>query len=164
VIVVSNSSPLITFARIGRLELLRQLFGHIHIADEVYQEVAVRGAGRPAAEAVRTAVWIEIHPAAVPNLVGLQASRALGAGEVATILLCSELRADLAIIDERKARRRAQGSGIAVIGCVGILEIGHRRGLVPNIRDVYANLLTQGIRIDQRILDQCLLALGLSPL
>ncbi len=54
-IVVSNSSPLITLARTGPLDLLRQLFGPIHIAEEVRQEVVVRGAGRPAAEAVRRA-------------------------------------------------------------------------------------------------------------
>ena len=47
--VVSNSSPLITLARAGQLDLLRQLFGQIHIAEEVRQEVVVRGAGRPAA-------------------------------------------------------------------------------------------------------------------
>ena len=63
-IVVSNSSPLITLARIGQLELLRQLFGEIKIADEVRQEVVVRGAGRPAAEVVRSAGWIAIHAAA----------------------------------------------------------------------------------------------------
>jgi uncharacterized protein len=47
VIVVSNSSPLITLARVGRFDLLRQLFEQIHIADEVYREVVVRGAGHP---------------------------------------------------------------------------------------------------------------------
>jgi len=45
VIVVSNSSPLITLARIGRLALLKQLFGRIHIAGEVREEV-VRSAGQ----------------------------------------------------------------------------------------------------------------------
>ena len=57
-IVVSNSSPLITLARIGQLDLLWQIFGQIHIAEEVRQEVVVGGAGRPAAEAVRGAEWI----------------------------------------------------------------------------------------------------------
>ena len=44
-IVVSNSSPLITLARIGRLDLLRQLFGRIHIANlrETYTHLLTHG-------------------------------------------------------------------------------------------------------------------------
>jgi hypothetical protein len=59
--VVSNSSPLTTLARIGQFDLLRQLFARIHIAGEVHEEVVVRGAGRPAAALVQAAQWIEIH-------------------------------------------------------------------------------------------------------
>lgn len=95
-IVVSNSSPLITLARIGRLDLLKQLFGRIHIASEVRQEVVVRGAGRPAADAVQGADWIETHLAAdASDLAALRAQHALGAGELATILLARVLGADL---------------------------------------------------------------------
>ena len=54
-IVVSNSSPLISLARVGLLELLPRLFDRIHVAQEVYQEVVVSGAGRPAAGAVAAA-------------------------------------------------------------------------------------------------------------
>jgi len=165
VIVVSNSSPLITFARIGRLDLLKQLFERIHIADEVRQEVVVRGAGRPAADAVLQADWIEIHPAAsAAHLAAMRARHALGAGELATLLLARALRADLAIIDERAARRLGQAQGVAVMGCVGILERGHRRGLVPDLCQTYESLLAHGIRIDRQILDQSLTALGLPPL
>ena len=164
-IVVSNSSPLITLARLGRLDLLRQLFGRIHIAGEVHEEVVVRGAGRAAAEAVAGADWIEIHPpAAVPELAGLRARHPLGAGELATVLLARALPAELAIIDERSARRLAQAQGVTVIGCVGILERGHRRGFVPDLRDAYGQLLVHGIRIDRQILDQSLTSVGLPPL
>jgi uncharacterized protein len=165
VIVVSNSSPLITLARIGRLNLLQQLFGRIHIAGEVRQEVVVRGAGRPAADAVQGADWIETHPAAdAAGLAALRACHALGPGELATILLAQALRADLMIIDERAARRLGQAQGLAVMGCVGILERGHRRGLVPDLRQTYESLLMHGIRIDCQILDQSLTSLGLPPL
>lgn len=164
-IVVSNSSPLITLARIGHLNLLKQLFGFIHIADEVREEVVVRGAGRPAANAVQAADWIEIHGAADPgDLAALRARHALGDGELATILLAQALRADLVIMDERAARRLCQGQGVAVMGCVGILERGHRRGLVPDLRQTYASLPAHGIRIDRQILDQSLISLGLPPL
>ena len=149
-IVVSNSSPLITLARIGRLDLLTQLFGRVNIASEVYHEVVVRGAGRPAADAVHGADWIDIHPAAdSADLGALRAQHALGAGEIATILLTRVLRADLVIIDERAARRLAQARGVDVMGCVRILERGHRRGLVPDLRQTFADLVAHGIRIDR---------------
>ena len=87
-IVVSNSSPLITLARILQLDLLRQLFGQIHIAEEVRQEVVVRGAGRPVAEAVRLADWIQIHPtSSATEMQRLSSVYPLGAGELATVLL-----------------------------------------------------------------------------
>ncbi len=164
-IVVSNSSPLISRARIGRLDLLRQLFGRIHIAGEVHQEVVVRGAGRPAAAAVQGADWIETHPAAdAASLAALRTRHALGAGELATVLLSRTLRADLAIIDERAARRLGQAQGVAVMGCVGILERGHQRGLVSDLRETYTHLLAHGIRINRQILDQSLAARRLPPL
>ncbi len=164
-IVVSGSSPLITLARIGRLDLVKQLFGRINIASEVHQEVVVRGAGRPASSAVHGANWIETHPAAdAVDMAALRAQHPLGAGELATIILAKVLRADLVIIDERAARRLGQARGAAVIGCVGILERGHRRGLVLDLRQTYATLLAHGIRIDRHILDQSLTASGLPPL
>ncbi len=164
-IVVSNSSPLITLARIGHLELLRKLFGRIHIAWEVFEEVVVRGTGRPASASVGAADWIETHPPAEPNeLANLRSHHALGSGELATVLLARKLTADLAIIDERAARRLGQSEGLAIMGCVGILELGHDRKLVPDLREAYASLLAQGIRIDRHILNQSLATLGLQTL
>ena len=39
--VVSNSSPLITLARIGHLDSLRRLYGVVHIPTEVFDEVVI---------------------------------------------------------------------------------------------------------------------------
>ena len=164
-IVVSDSSPLITLARAGQLDLLRQLFGRVHIAEDVRREVVVLGVGRPAAEAVRKAEWIESHPMrSAIELLRLRSLHPLGAGELATVLLASSLRADVAIIDERAARRLAQASGLAVMGCVGILEMGFRRGRVVDLRASYQELLVQGIRIDRQILNRSLAACGLPSL
>jgi hypothetical protein len=165
VTVVSNSSPLITLARIGQLNLLQQLFGRIHIAREVWEEVVVRGAGRPAAEAVSNAGWIDIHPPAEAiELAALRSRQALGTGELATILLAQTIHADLAIIDERAARRLGQSQGLVVMGCVGLLERGHRLNFVPDLRQAYSHLLERGIRVDPQILNQSLNSLGMPPL
>jgi predicted nucleic acid-binding protein len=39
VIIVSNTTPLSELAKVGKLELLRELFGTIFISQEVYDEV-----------------------------------------------------------------------------------------------------------------------------
>ena len=138
VIVVSNSSPLITLARIGRLELMRQLFGRIHIAAEVHEEVVIRGAGRPASEAVGRAGWIETHPpAGAGELAALRARHPLGSGELATVLLAQTIRADLAILDERAARRLGQVPGCGGHGLCGPSGAGPstpiRDGFAPGL-------------------------------
>jgi hypothetical protein len=59
--VVSNSSPLINMARIGKLGLLRQLYGELFIPEAVWHEVVVKGAGEPGADEVKAATWIKIQ-------------------------------------------------------------------------------------------------------
>ena len=58
--VVSDSSPLITLARTGRLDLLEKVFPRVYISTEVYDEVVNKGAGLPGAEQVAQAEWIEV--------------------------------------------------------------------------------------------------------
>jgi predicted nucleic acid-binding protein len=165
VIVVSNASPLITLSRIGQFDLLRGFFGKVHIAIEVHREVVILAPGRPGAEAVRAANWIEVHAAAdTAELEHLRRVHPLGSGELATLLLATTLRADLAIIDERAARRLALAKGLAVIGCVGILERGYRRGMVKDLRGAYGNLLASGIYIRREILNRSLASLRLPGL
>jgi uncharacterized protein len=97
VTVVSNASPLITLARIGRLNSLRKLYGLIQISTEVYNEVVIAGEGLPGAAAVSKADWILISPvhdvAALATLLATKTG--LGAGEISAIFLAKELKADL---------------------------------------------------------------------
>jgi hypothetical protein len=49
-IVVCDSSPLISLAAIGQFSLLHRLYGTLVIPQAVYDEVVVRGAGAAGAE------------------------------------------------------------------------------------------------------------------
>ena len=163
--VVCNASPLISLARLDQLALLPTLFGEVQIAAEVYQEVVVAGAGRPAAQAVQAAAWLRVQPCPDPaKLAEWRIRHPLGLGELATVLLAQSLKADLVVIDERAARRLAAQQGLKVIGCVGILEAGHRQGLVADLRGAYAQMLAVGVRIHPEILNRSLTAFGLKPL
>jgi predicted nucleic acid-binding protein len=146
--VVSDSSPIITFARVGYFHLLPKLYGRIHISTEVYDEIVVAGAGLPGADQADQAGWIEIVPINEIGAVALAIERTgLGAGEVSTVLLTKQLSVDLALIDEQKARRYAAEEGLNVTGCIGILESLYRRGELADLREAYCRLLAQNFRI-----------------
>jgi predicted nucleic acid-binding protein len=165
VTVVSNSSPLITLARIGQLRLIEDFYGRIVIQTDVHQEVVVAGRGLPGAEEVSKADWIEVRsvPAGVdPKL--WQNTAGLGDGERSAILLANSLPADLLLLDEWKARRIAQTAGLSVVGCIGILEAAARAGRISDLRLVYVDLLKQGIRFDLEMLRDSLARLGLPEL
>jgi len=58
----------------------------------------------------------------------------LGCGETSAVFLAKELAADLTVMDEWKGRRFAIEEGLAVVGCVGILEELYQRGEIKDLR------------------------------
>ncbi len=163
--VVSNASPLISLARLGQLDGLQTLFDVIHISTEVHHEVIVAGAGMPGAEAIAAASWIqvsEIVDAAAVNTLAVETG--LGVGEVSAVILAQELAADIVLMDERRGRRLATNRGLAVAGCVGILEELFRRGEITDLPHIYRQLPRQGVRIDLATLQRSLSRLNLPPL
>ena len=61
--IISNSSPLIALVKIGRFELLRDLFEEIHISKAVHREVVVRGKEKTGEKEVTQGIkngWINV--------------------------------------------------------------------------------------------------------
>lgn len=156
-IVVSNASPLITLARIGCHGCLHNLFTEIQISTEVYTEVAIGGAGKPGADAVAQSPWIKVKASEDSSVIQkLMSDLGLGAGEVSAVLLAKQLRADLLLMDERKARRFAQSQGLPVLGCIGLIEEFYRRREISDLRQTYLHLLQYNVRVDIRTLQTSL--------
>jgi predicted nucleic acid-binding protein len=82
-IIVSNSSPLIAYSRIGKLNLLKDLFGTIIIPMEVLGELNTRGHEF-------NHNWIEVRSISNISLKKSLELR-LDCGESAAITLASEL-------------------------------------------------------------------------
>jgi uncharacterized protein len=165
VIVVSNSTPLITLAKVGYFDLLQKLFTEITISQEVWDEVVVSGAGLAGSSETSQAGWIKVSSVADSSLVDeWRNAHNLGAGELSTILLAKELTASIALIDERRARRLAVTLGLAVSGTIAVLEGGYRKNYFSDLRTVYRQLLAANIWIDQKKLNQSLDSFGLSLL
>ncbi len=91
--VVSNASPIIHLARIGQLELLRQLYGEIFVPEAVWEEVVVKGEGKIGAEEIQRAKWIKRKRVSNHPLVKAL-RRELDAGEAEAIALAIEVGAE----------------------------------------------------------------------
>ena len=84
---VLDSSALITPARIGRLDLLRQLARAVHIPEAVYEEVVLAGQGRQGSVEVAQAQWISRHQVQDQGAVApLRARVGKGEGELSPSL------------------------------------------------------------------------------
>jgi hypothetical protein len=119
-IVVSNSSPIISLATIGLLDLLQKLYGDVHLPDAVYNEIVLQGTGRPGASEVQTQPWFQRHRVTDTGLVALL-RQDLGEGEAEAIALALELKADLVLIDDLAARGAAAPLGVRFTGSMGVL-------------------------------------------
>lgn len=153
-IAVADSSPLVILAKIGCFHLLNPLFARVYISAEVHHEVVLAGAGLPGSQEVTSADWIETKGLANPAQLQEAISRyPLGAGELSSILLAEELSADAVLLDDHKARTLARTKGLPVRGSVGLLEIFHVRGLLPDLRAAFRLLLAHNVYIDTKAVE-----------
>lgn len=159
-IVVSNTSPLTNLAAIGHFELLQNLFGEIHIAEGVWQELNSGGVPHPGSREADAAGWILRH--SVDNQPLVRALRRdLDTGEAETITLAIELEAALVLIDEREGRHAAIRLGLQPMGVLGILLMSKERGHVVDIRPLLDTLRQEaGFYVSDQLYRSVLTAAG----
>ncbi len=158
-VVVSDASALILLAKVGQLGLLKALYGHVLIPDQVFDDVVVKGNGRAGASEVQTAEWIEVRHATNEPLVE-ELQRELDRGEAEAIALAVELRADLLLLDERRGRMVASRYTVQIIGVAGALVEAKYRNLLSDLRPVLNALINNGYRISAQLYTQILRAAG----
>jgi uncharacterized protein len=162
VTVVSNSSPLISLAKIGSFRLLQQLYGALMISAEVYAEVVVSGAGLPGATETSTSPWIQVKDIKRPSdVTAAQLRFGLGLGEISTLILAKEARADLVILDDHGARKLAQREGLRVQGTIAVLEAGFHSGYISDLREAHQQLLRRGVFLNRDLLNRSLESLNI---
>ena len=145
--VVADTSPLFYFAALGRLSLLRDLYGQVIAPESVWTEVLAGHTTNPAIqplfEAGRSAGWIVVR---IPPTEGSRPDPELAdldRGERDALALALALRADLVLIDEMKGRAVAERLGLKITGTVGILVEAKRRGLLTEVGPELERLLRE---------------------
>jgi predicted nucleic acid-binding protein len=140
--IIADAGPIIAFARIGCLALLRQVIGEFVVPDAVYDDLVVKGGDRPGAEEVRRGEGMQRHTLCNRQALA-QLPRSLAQGEREAILLAEEEGAPL-LVDERKAREIAEHRGIEVVGTLWVLKEAKQRGLLLAVRPIIEELLAIG--------------------
>ena len=144
---VADTGPIIAFARLGRLDLLRQVVETLVVPGAVYEELVGRGRDRPGAAEVEHGGWM-YQRAVTDREAVAQLPPLLHAGEREAIALAQELNAQL-LIDEQRGREIASARGLAVVGILRILAEAKQRGLIPAVRPLVEALLAIGYWIDE---------------
>jgi len=160
VIVVSNTSPIINLAMVGRLDLLHQLYDKIIIPQAVYNEIVVLGSGQPGSKEIQNEKWFEVRAIKNTNLANALKIE-LDEGEAEAIALAVELKAGLLLLDEKLGRKAASRFGIDFIGLLGMIVDAKQRDIIPEGKTIIDNLIQQaGFWIQERLYHEILQTLG----
>lgn len=132
-IVIADTTPLISLLKIKRLDLLQKLFGEVFIPDAVYMELTSDKRFIDETYAVTHASYIKSVSVSNPGAVRiLRIAEGLDQGESEAIVLTDELNADVLLMDEAKGRAVSGRMGITVMGTVGILISAYEDGLITS--------------------------------
>ena len=158
-IVVCDSTVLIGLSRIGKIELLKDLFGRISIPRAVFAEVAGSGMNRPGAEPIKKADWITVTDIKDRSQVSFLLGT-LDRGEAEVLALARELKSDLILLDEEKARKIAVIAGFEIMGLLGLFLLAKSIGLIDQIRPLIEDLRRKNFRVSDRIVSEALKRAG----
>jgi uncharacterized protein len=139
-IVVSDTSPVLNLARIGRLELLALLYQQVIIPSAVHEELIRSKSDLPPAIDLASQPWLIVAAANDRKRVK-ELHEYLDPGEAEAIVLAIELRADLLLVDERRGRRLASAAGLSITGLLGVIATGKRTGLIDLAKPLLDELI-----------------------
>ena len=147
---VSNSSPLIALAKIGMLGVLRE---KIVIPKAVFAELTESKKDY----ADELGAWCKERVIEVKNRKAVDyLEMMLGKGEAEAIALAEELKTNIVLIDDLKARKIAKLRGLNVIGTLGILLDAKDKGLIVEIKPLLDELMKKRIRVSKELYDRAL--------
>ena len=121
-IVVADTTPIITLMKLQRLDLLEKLFDTVLVPNAVFEELISNSNYLTEAQMVVECPFLKrLEVSDRQSIKILHEVVGLDVGESEAIALAEENHADLLIIDERKGRRVAKQMELKITGTIGIL-------------------------------------------
>jgi len=165
-LVVSDATPLIYLARIGRIQLLKSIFQRIQVPNEVKVEVVERGKEKnyPDAHVIEEAFnegWITLGSLTRKNekkaSILIEAA-GIDLGEAEAILLARQKGEENILIDQAHARTVARQFGLKSKGTLYMILVSARRGILSkeDAKEDLSRLVEANFRISTKVYDTAL--------
>jgi hypothetical protein len=151
--VISNTGPIIAFAKLNRLDILVSLFSTVLIPPTVHRELM----GRIGEEcgAIEKGIQTFIKITEVPDVPRDTAVdlMAIDEGERQVISLAISVGPDaLLLLDDKAGRTAAKQLGVRITGTVGLLLLAKERRLIPSVTEYLEALRLYGYWLSDEII------------
>ncbi|MGR0481130.1 MAG: DUF3368 domain-containing protein [Candidatus Electronema sp. V4] len=147
-IIVSDSSPLISLAILRKLHLLEHFFSDIWIPKAVYDEIAPKG--KPYSEELKRFSRNRVKEVQNALAVRLLLDE-LDIGEAEALVLALENNIADILIDEYRGRKIATSRGLSVIGTVGVLLQAKKKKLIAEVKPELDELMRNHRRVSEEL-------------
>ena len=156
-IIIADSSPLISLAIIDMLELLEYYFDEVYVPYAVYKEVSVYD--KPFSEKLKQYLENKVLTVENIHMVSILNER-IDLGEAEAITLAFEKKADLILLDDSKARKTARRNDLSVIGTLGLLLEAKKEGKIGNLKQFIQIFSDNDIRLSEKLIKDILIEAG----
>ncbi len=146
-IVVSNATPIISLASIGKIVILKHFFNNVYIPKAVYDEIKSK----------RAYGYREIDDKffKVQNIKDEFAQNILlndlDLGEAQTIVLAKEMNADIVLIDETIGYIIAKSQQLNVKRTLSFLIASKKKGYIDEVKPLLDEMIDKGRWISNRV-------------
>lgn len=162
-IVVSDTTPLISLMKASQLHMLQGLYGEILIPEAVFAELTENHEFQEESEEIRRCPFIKVVAVSEPRAVDvLQRATGLNLGESEAIIFADENKADTLLMDEAAGRRVAKSMGIHIMGTIGVLLGAYDEGIITagDVRTAIEKLRQSKRWISKELLEYALDYIG----
>lgn len=153
-VIIADTSPLIAFAILGRLDILDSVFNEIRVPLAVYTE-CTGSATKPFSSILEKYLSGKIYNVKDTIAVELLADN-VDIGEAEAIILARELGVENVLMDDKKARVYAKKHRLHPIGTVGTLLQAKKIGYIFEIKEFLDKLIVNGYRISNSLYSEAI--------
>ena len=143
-IVISDTSSLILFHKIGELDLIRKVYDNITTTEEVAEEFLEQ-----------LPEWIKIESVKDKKYQEFLETQ-VDLGEASAIALAKEMDNPLLLLDDLKARKLAKKLNLKFTGTLGVINKAKQIGVIDKVKPLIDKLLSTNFRISENIINEFL--------